>query len=51
MTPSQQAKSLGLASLAEVTRLTGVSKETLTNWHRSKPKLFQIVLVGCMASK
>jgi len=29
MTPSQQAKAAGMKSLAEVTRMTGQSKETL----------------------
>ena len=51
MTASEQAKAAGLKSLAEVTRLTGVSKETLTNWQRNKPKLFAVVLKGCVAAK
>ena len=51
MTPSEQAKAAGLKSLAEVTRLTGVSKETLTNWCKHKQRLFAIVLKGCLAAK
>jgi len=51
MTASEQAKEAGLKSLAEVTRLTGVSKETLSNWQRNKPKLFDVVLKGCLAEK
>lgn len=47
MTPAQQAKAAGLKSLAEVTKQTGVSRQTLTNWHLHKPKLFAIVLRGC----
>jgi len=47
MSPSKQAKSMGLKSLVQVTELTGVSKETLSNWSRDKPKLFRIVLIGC----
>jgi len=49
MTPSQQAKAAGLPSLAVVTRLTGVSKSTLFDWHKNKPKLFAVVLKGCAA--
>ena len=51
MTASQQAKKAGLESLAEVTRMTGQSKETLSNWSRNKPDLFNIVLIGCKSFK
>lgn len=51
MTPSQQAKAAGLRSLSEVVRLTGVSYQTLTNWHRDKPELFEVVLLGCSVKK
>jgi AcrR family transcriptional regulator len=51
MTPSEQAKAQGLRSLAEVVRLSGVSYQTLTNWHRDKPELFEVVLLGCEAKK
>jgi hypothetical protein len=50
MTPSQQAKDAGLKSLLQVQQLTGQSAQTLTNWHRDKPELFKIVLLGCVAS-
>jgi hypothetical protein len=48
MTPSQQCKQAGLNSLAEVSSLTGVSVQTLINWHRDKPKLFEVVINGCV---
>ena len=48
-TPSQQAKAAGLKSLTSVSDITGVSLQTLTNWHRDKPKLFAAVLAGCVA--
>jgi hypothetical protein len=48
MTPAQQAKSVGLKSLTQVSNLTGVSLNTLTNWHRDKPLLFDVVLHGCV---
>ena len=47
MTPSQQAKAAGLKSLAAVTKITGVSKSTLFDWHKNKPRLFAVVLKGC----
>jgi lambda repressor-like predicted transcriptional regulator len=51
MTPSQKAKSAGLSSLAEVSKMTGVSTQTLNNWFNEKPKLFEIVIAGCAAVK
>lgn len=50
MTPSKAAKAAGLKSLREVQDLTRQSAQTLTNWHRDKPELFKIVLLGCVAS-
>lgn len=48
MTPAQQAKSVGLKSLTQVSNISGASLNTLTNWHRDKPKLFAVVLQGCL---
>jgi len=48
-TPSKQVKSVGLKSLTQVSNITGVSLNTLTNWCRDKPELFRIVLIGCKA--
>jgi len=48
-TPAQQAKAAGLKSLTSVSDITGVSLQTLTNWHRDKPRLFKAVLAGCVA--
>ena len=47
--PSQQAKDAGLQSLAQVSRLTGQSLQTLLNWHKHKPELFKIALLGCVS--
>ena len=47
MTPSEQCKQAGLKSLAEVVRMTGVSEQTLINWHRNKTQLFSVVVAGC----
>lgn len=48
MTPSLQAKSAGLKSLAEVSQITGVAISTLNDWHRTKPDLFKVVIAGCV---
>ena len=50
-TPSQQAKAAGLKSLGAVTQATGVSAQTLSNWHKHKPDLFAAVVAGCVALK
>jgi len=57
MTPSQQAKAAGLKSLSQVRDMLGTNKnghpmvslQTLNNWHKNKPLLFQAVLDGCVA--
>lgn len=51
MTASQAAKQAGLKNLLEVSELTGVSHQTLNNWHNDKPKLFAVVIAGCVAVK
>ena len=50
MTPSQKTKASGL-KLVEVSQLTGVSIQTLTNWHKNKNELFNVVLSGCVNKK
>ena len=47
MTASQKAKSMGLKSLTEVSEHTRTSLQTLINWHKNKPELFNVVLIGC----
>ena len=49
MTAAEQAKSMGLKSLKQVTEMTGTRENTLRNWHRKRPALFRIVLAGCVA--
>lgn len=49
MTPSEQCKAAGLNSLAELVRLTGESKENLINWHRDRPRRFELMLKGVMS--
>lgn len=49
MPPSQQAKAAGLKSLLQVSETTGVSMQTLSNWHKNKPALFAVVIAGCVS--
>jgi hypothetical protein len=49
MKPSEQCKQAGLNSLAELIEISGVSEQTLINWHRNKPKLFAVVVAGAVA--
>lgn len=48
MTPSEQCKAAGLNSLAQLSRISGVSVQTLINWHRNKPRLFAVVVAGAV---
>ena len=47
MTPSEKCKQAGLKSLKEVSDMTETSVQTLINWHTSKPRLFDAVVIGC----
>ena len=49
MTASKKAKEKGLTSLKQASVLTGVSPQTLDNWYKHKPELFETVLCGCVA--
>lgn len=49
-TLAERCKAAGLSSAAELTRMTATSKETLTNWLKDKPMLFEIVLHGARSS-
>ena len=48
MSASRQAKAAGLRSLRQVSMITGVSEQTLINWHNDKPKQFDITILGCV---
>ena len=48
MTPSEQAKAAGLKSLAELAKISGVSVQTLINWHKDKPALFATGVAGAV---
>lgn len=45
---SEYCKSLGLKSVAEVARAAEVDRVTLHRWFKSKPKLFTLLVDGCV---
>ena len=51
MKPSERAKQAGLDSLEELAEMTGQSVQTLNNWSKNKPKLFDVVLAGAVQIK
>ena len=51
MTPSEKAKELGCKSLAQVSRATKQSEQTLINWFRNKRELFESVCIGVAKGK
>jgi hypothetical protein len=51
MTPSEQCKQAGLKSLAELVKTSGVSEQTLINWHKNKTNLFELVILGAAFKK
>jgi hypothetical protein len=51
MKPSEKAKETGLKSLAELAEISGESVQTLNNWHKNKPRRFELVLKGAAAEK
>ena len=51
MSPSKKCKAAGLESLAELSRITGESVQTLINWHKNKPKLFNVIIAGAVVIK
>lgn len=44
MTPSEQCKSSGLESLAQLVRLSGVPKRTLLDWHKHNQVKFTLAI-------
>jgi len=51
VSPSQQCKAAGLRGLAELSRISEVSEQTLINWHKDKPALFATVVAGAVVIK
>jgi AcrR family transcriptional regulator len=51
MTPSQQAKSHGHTTLADVARIAGILPDTLRKYHSTKPRLFEAICRGTIEMK
>lgn len=51
MKPSDRCKAAGLRSLKELSEITGKTVQTLINWNREKPELFELVLIGAVNKK
>jgi hypothetical protein len=48
MNASAEAKVAGLKSLSQVMELTGVPRRTLVDWANNRPRLFKIIIGGCL---
>lgn len=51
MKPSEKCKLAGLRSLAELSEISCESVQTLNNWHKYKPRVFDLVLRGAVMEK
>jgi len=51
MKTSEKAKAAGLKNLAELSKITGQSTQTLRNWDENKPELFALVLKGAVVKR
>ena len=51
MKPSEQVKMAGLKSLTEMAEAAGMSRETLINWHKERPEVFRLLLLGIVVDK
>jgi hypothetical protein len=51
MKPSERCKAAGLKSLAELSEITGESVQTLNNWYKYKPIIFDALLMWALRHK
>jgi len=51
MKPSEKCKLAGLKSLKELSEISGESVQTLNNWHKNKPMLFELTLKGAVVKR
>lgn len=49
MTPSQSAKSAGVKSLAEMSKMVGRNRKWLARMYVEYPELWEILVLGCVA--
>jgi hypothetical protein len=50
-TPSKYAKESGLKNLKEVQEITGVNRDTLVIWFKTRRSLFDVIILGCLEVK
>jgi hypothetical protein len=48
MSASKQVREAGLKSIAQVAELTGEDVTKLARWARDRPRLFKIIIGGCL---
>lgn len=50
---SRLCKDAGLTGLSELSEVTGVSNQTLINWHKNKSKkaLIEVVIAGAVSNR
>lgn len=51
MKPSEKCKQAGLKSLNELAEISGESVQTLNNWFKYKPAVFDLVLRGAVMKR
>jgi hypothetical protein len=51
MSASKKAKDGGLKSLKEMSELTAVPVTTLTDWEKTKPVTFDVLVIGAAEKK
>ena len=51
MSASKKAKQKGLASLKEMSELVAVPVTTLTDWEKTRPITFDVLIVGAAEKK
>lgn len=45
MKPSEKCRAAGLKGLAELSRIVGESEQTINNWSKNKPNVFDAVIM------
>ncbi len=51
MKPSEKCKKAGLKSLAELSEITHISRQTLINWSKNNNKFFDFIVFGASCIK
>lgn len=51
MKPSEKCKRAGLDGLTDLARATGESERSLINWSRSRPRRFELLILGILMER